>query len=137
MNGSSTTDDHLLAVALPGAARDAPDAQRGTILNHDPSYRRDRPPAIVNTNDISDPAALSNPSATTWVKMSDVSVEGLRQAFLDPESRIRLNSDEMPAPRTELVSIFWAGGLLDDQSVRLSEYLNVLVTLGLDGTDLH
>ena len=119
--------DHLLAVALPGAARDAPDAQRGIILNRDPSYRRDRPPAIVNANDISDPAALFNPSATTWVKMSDVSVEGLRQAFLDPESRIRLNSDEMPAPHTELVSIFWAGGLLDDQSVRLSENLNVLV----------
>ena len=59
--------------------------------------------------------------------MSDVSIEGLRQAFLDPESRVRLNSDETPAPHTELVAISWAGGLLDGQSVRLSESLNVLI----------
>jgi hypothetical protein len=83
---------HLLAVALPGTAKDAPDGQRGILLNQDPSYRRPNPPAVINANDVSDPADLSNPSTTTWVKMSEVSIEGLRQAFLDPESRIRLNS---------------------------------------------
>ena len=119
--------DHLLAVALPGAVCDAPDAQRGILLNRDPNYRRTRPPAIINANDVTDPSVLSSPSATTWVKMSDVSVEGLRQAFLDPDSRIRLNSDETPAPHTELVAISWAGGLLDGQGVRLNENLNALV----------
>lgn len=118
---------HLLAAALPGPGRDAPEAQRSIILNRDPNYRRARPPAIINANDVSDPSDLSNPSTTTWVKMSDVSIEGLRQAFLDPESRIRLNSDETPTPHTELVAIYWAGGLLDGQGVRLSESLNVLV----------
>ncbi|MGA9869190.1 MAG: hypothetical protein WBQ75_22380 [Acetobacteraceae bacterium] len=119
--------EHLLAAALPGPACEAPEAQRNIILNRDPNYQRDRPPAIVNANDISDPLALSNPSATTWIKMSEVSIEGLRQAFLDPESRIRLNSDEMPSPHMELVAVAWAGGLLDGQSVRLSENLNVLI----------
>jgi len=119
--------DHLLAAALPGAREEAPQAQRNIILNRDPNYRRVRPPAIINANDVSDPGALSNPSTTTWVKMSDVSVEGLRQAFLDPDSRIRLNSDPIPAPHTELIAIAWAGGLLDGQGVRLNESLNVLV----------
>ena len=111
----------------PGPGRDAPEAQRAIILNRDPNYRRTRPPAIINANDVSDPSGLSNPSTTTWIKMTDVSIEGLRQAFLDPESRIRLNSDETPTPHTELVAISWAGGLLDGQGVRLSESLNVLV----------
>lgn len=119
--------EHLLAAALPGPAREAPEAQRNIILNRDPNYRRTRPPAIINANDISDPSALSNPGATTWIKMSEVSTEGLRQAFLDPESRIRLNSDETPPLHTELVAISWAGGLLDGQSMRLSENLNVLI----------
>jgi AAA domain, putative AbiEii toxin, Type IV TA system len=119
--------DFLLAAALPGAGSDAPEAHRRIILNQDPNYRRLHPPAIINANDVSDPTALSNPSTTTWVKMSDISIEGLRQAFLDPESRIRLNSDATPAPHTELVAISWAGGLLDGQSVRLSEGLNVFV----------
>jgi hypothetical protein len=119
--------NYLLAAALPGAGSDAPEAHRRIIMNQDPNYQRAHPPAIINANDVSDPTALSNPSTTTWVKMSDVSIEGLRQAFLDPESRIRLNSAAPPAPHTELVAISWAGGLLDGQSVRLSESLNVFV----------
>jgi PHP family Zn ribbon phosphoesterase len=118
---------HLLAVALPGTAKDAPEAHRGILLNRDPNYRREQPPAIINANDVNDPTALSNPSTTTWIKMSEVSIEGLRQAFLDPESRIRLNSDETPAAHTEIVAISWAGGLLDGQSVRMNESLNVLI----------
>jgi hypothetical protein len=118
---------HLLAVALPGAGKDAPYAHRNILLNHDPNFQRTQPPAIVNTNDVNDPADLSSPSTTTWVKMSDLSVEGLRQAFLDPESRIRLNSDETPPAHTEIVAISWAGGLLDGQSIRLNESLNVLI----------
>jgi hypothetical protein len=119
--------DHLLAAALPGPGHDAPEAQRGIILNRDQNYRRVRPPAIINASDVNNPSGFSSPSATTWVKMSEVSVEGLRQAFLDPESRIRLNSDDMPTPHTEMVAISWAGGLLDGQSIRFSESLNVLI----------
>jgi hypothetical protein len=72
--------DHLLAAALPGAARDAPEAHRAIILNRVPSYRRDRPPAIINANDVSDPAALTSLSTTTWVKMSDLSAFELSPA---------------------------------------------------------
>jgi hypothetical protein len=118
---------HLLAAALPGAAREAPEVYRNIILNRDPNYKRERPPALINANDISDASVVSNPSVTTWIKMSEISIEGLRQAFLDPESRIRLNSDDTPTLHTELVGIAWAGGLLDGQSVRLSESLNVLI----------
>jgi len=59
--------------------------------------------------------------------MSKVSIEGLRQAFLDPDSRIRLNSDAKPETHTELLSIAWEGGFLDGASVRLNTNLNVLV----------
>ena len=119
--------NHLLAAALPGPGRDAPEAHRSIVLNRDPNYRRVRPPAIINANDVNDPSGFSNVNVTTWVKMSEVSVEGLRQAFLDPESRIRLNSDDPPTPHTKMVAISWAGGLLDGQSIRFSESLNVLV----------
>ena len=59
--------------------------------------------------------------------MSAVSTEGLRQAFLDWESRIRLNSESAPKPHTEFVAAYWAGGLLDGQALRFNEALNVLV----------
>ena len=117
----------LLAIALPGARSAAPENCRNIIANKDPAHERPRAVAVVNANDVSDPSALADPSCTTWIKMTVLSVEGLRQAFLDWESRIRLNSDPTPKAHTELIAISWAGGLLDGQSLRLNECLNVLV----------
>ena len=59
--------------------------------------------------------------------MSTVSVEALRQAFLDPQSRIRLHTDQPPEPHAEFVAITWEGGFLGDTSVHFSGNLNVLV----------
>jgi len=60
--------------------------------------------------------------------MSRVSVGGLRQAFLDPESRIRLSSDPEPEDHTEFVAAAWqSGGFLDDAAIHFNENLNVLV----------
>ncbi len=57
-------------------------------------------------------ADLDDPAATCWVKMSDVGIEGLRQAFLDPGSRIRLHSDPSIEEHAELVAMAWEGGFL-------------------------
>ena len=59
--------------------------------------------------------------------MSRVSVDGLRQAFLDPESRVRLGSDPVPEKHFELAAIAWQGGFLDGQAIRFNENLNVLI----------
>jgi DNA repair ATPase RecN len=59
--------------------------------------------------------------------MSKVSVEALRQAFLDPESRIRLNSDPPPEPHAEFLAMTWEGGFLDGTAVHFNGNLNVLV----------
>ncbi|AGK57022.1 SMC domain-containing protein [Hyphomicrobium denitrificans 1NES1] len=117
----------LLAIALPGARAAAQDGFRDIIVNKDPAYARPRALAVLNANDVSDPAVLSDPSCTTWIKMAAPSIEGLRQAFLDWESRIRLNSDPNSTAHTELIAVSWAGGLLDGQGLRFNECLNVLV----------
>ncbi len=117
----------LQAIALPGARAAAPEGFRDIIANKGPAHARARSLAVVNANDVSAPTALSDPSCTTWIKMASPSIEGLRQAFLDWESRIRLNSDPKPTAHTELVAVSWAGGLLDGQGLRFNECLNVLV----------
>ena len=117
----------LQAIALPGARAAAPEGYPNIIANKDPAHARARSVAVVNANDVSAPAALSDPSCTTFIKMASPSIEGLRQAFLDWESRIRLNSDPSPTAHTELVAVAWEGGLLDGQRLRFNECLNVLV----------
>lgn len=120
-------DRNLLACSLPGPVADAPDETRPILENKNSNYRRDRAIAVVNSQDISDPSDIGKPGASCWIKMSNVSVEALRQAFLDPESRIRLGSDPFPEDHTELVAMTWDGGFLDGGAVHFNENLNVLI----------
>lgn len=118
---------HLLAAAIAGKREDAPQNCRDILRNVDPAAKRERPICIVNANDISSPDGFGDPSSTTRVKMTFASIEGLRQGFLDWESRIRLNMQPDDDEHTEIVAAGWAGGLLDGQALRLNSGLNVLV----------
>lgn len=116
----------LMACSIPGPVDAAPDGIRDILENKDPEYRRDRLVAVLNAQDVNDPVDLEKPGATCWIKMSAPTAEGLRQAFLDPESRIRL-SDPEPKEHTEFVAVAWLSGFLDGVSVHFNENLNVLV----------
>ena len=110
-----------------------PQDVRHIVENTNPDYLRDHPVdgnlaiATINAKDVLESEDLDHGSATCWIKMSEMSLEGLRQAFLDPGSRIRLNSDPEPEDHTELVSLAWKGGFLDGVEVPLNPNLNVLV----------
>ena len=117
----------LLACALAGPIDAAPESFRPILLNKDGEYKRSGAVAVINASDVNDPQDLKKDGASCFIKMSSVSVEALRQAFLDPESRIRLNADPQPEPHAEFVAVTWEGGFLVDTSVHFNENLNVLV----------
>jgi hypothetical protein len=117
----------LPACALAGPVDQAPENLRSILNNKDAAHRRERQMAIINAQDVNGPEDLKTPGSSCFIKMSRVSVEGLRQAFLDPESRIRLQSDISPEPHAEFLAMSWEGGFLDDSAVHLNENLNVLV----------
>lgn len=117
----------LLACALAGPIDAAPESFRSILFNKDGEYKRRRAVAVINASDVNDPEDLKKEGASCFIKMSSVSVEALRQAFLDPESRIRLNTDSQPEPHAEFVAVTWEGGFLMDTSVHFNENLNVLV----------
>ncbi|MEI6987442.1 MAG: AAA family ATPase, partial [Rhodospirillaceae bacterium] len=117
----------LLACALAGPVSDAPDNLRAILLNKNEEHRRDRPVAVINAQDINSPDDLRKPGSSCFIKMSEISVEGLRQAFLDPVSRVRLNSDPPAEPHAEFVTMTWEGGFLRDTAIHFNENLNVLI----------
>lgn len=128
--------EDLLAIQIPGRVDELHPSVHSIVTNQDPSYRRPHPAdsnlavAAVNAADVVDPEDLEERSATCWVKMSRIGIEGLRQAFLDPGSRIRLHPKEGElelAEHTELLAIEWESGFLDGARVRLNPNLNVLV----------
>ena len=129
-------DENLLAIQIPKQVQDLHQNHRKIVENKNLEYRRDYPAgedlaiAVVNANDIVDPDDLDYPSATCRIKMSEVSIEGLRQAFLDPGSRIRLNPQLgkiETEDHAELVAMAWEGGFLDGGAVHFSQNLNVLL----------
>jgi len=117
----------LLACALAGPISDAPENLRPILENKDAEHKRNRPVAVINASDVNNPTDLKKGGASCFIKMSNVSVEALRQAFLDPESRIRLNTDPQAEPHAEFLAVTWEGGFLGDTSVHFNGNLNVLV----------
>ena len=126
----------LLAIQIPGPVTDLPHGEKQIVENTNPDYRRDPAAedglaiAVVNAKDIAKPEDLDDRSATCWIKMSEVTIEGLRQAFLDPGSRILPNPKEgklEPEEHAELVALAWEGGFLDGAAIHFNPNLNVLV----------
>ena len=119
--------DLLLACAIAGPVSGTPDGIRQILENKGGEYFRSRPVAIINACDVNSPEDLKKDGASCFIKMSTVSVEALRQAFLDPDSRIRLNSDPAAEPHAEFVAMTWEGGFLGETAVHFNGNLNVLI----------
>ena len=128
--------EDLLAVRIPGPVDELPEDARHILENRSADYRRGHPAggrqavAVINANGVATAADLEHPAATCRIKMSEVSIAGLRQAFLDPDSRIRLNRQDGETEaeaHTELMSLAWEGGFLDGANISLNPNLNVLV----------
>ena len=127
--------EDLLAIQIPGSIADLHHDAKQIVENTNPDYRRDSAAkdglaiAVVNAKDIAKPEDLDDHSATCWIKMSEVTIEGLRQAFLDPGSRIRNPKEGKlePEEHAELVALAWEGGFLDGAAIDFNPNLNVLV----------
>lgn len=141
------TNPDLLAVEVPKPVRLMNESWQklfGSGQDCQPDWKRIRPIATVMSSDnkkLVDHNAEGRPTANSigyrysWIKMSEPSVESLRQAFLDHESRINLPEDvvgdispneRQRHPRVESVSIKNAA-FLADQEIHFSPNLNCVI----------
>jgi ABC-type cobalamin/Fe3+-siderophores transport system ATPase subunit len=80
------------------------------------------------TDEAGQPKANSLGYRSTWIKMSEPSIEALRQAFLDWRSRIRLDRDPRIVGYDRIHSLLVQNvAFLEDQEVVLSPSLNCLI----------
>lgn len=101
---------------------------RQIIKNQDTNYNRIRKVAVIHAKDVEKPATLKGPLASCYIKMDKPSIEGLRQAFLDGESRIRLYSELKEEKHSKILefkifSNFFAEGL----HIAFNDNLNALI----------
>lgn len=117
----------LLACAIPGSPEDLPEQYKVFALNENKLYCRERLPAFINASDINAPEDFEKEGASCFIKMSCVSIEGLRQAFLDPESRVRLPSGTVDSNHARLEAVTWQGGFLDGETIRFNSNFNAVI----------
>lgn len=121
----------LSAAQIPGSVEGLKPAENGFFYkvarNKDENYKRDTPLAIINARDVETPETLRHPSASCLVKMTTPCFASFKQAFCDPESRIRLNSDAPQHHASAIEGIRIVGGYLDGLNVALSDHLNAII----------
>lgn len=121
----------LRAAQIPGPIEDLKgvedDFYRKVLLNKTPAYQRERPMAIINAKDVAKPEDLEQPGATCWIKMTKPTFSAFKVAFLDPGSRIRLNSQQSESPIGIILRMGISGGYLDGVDIAFSEHLNTVI----------
>jgi ABC-type lipoprotein export system ATPase subunit len=100
---------------------------RQILLNKTPEYHRERPVAIINAKDVARPEVLRDPKASCLIKMTKPCFASFKQAFLDPESRVRLNSDLPEKYYSIIESVKFTGGYLDELEIHFSKHLNAVI----------
>ena len=63
----------------------------------------------------------------TFLKMDEITLDGLKLALIDPGIRVRLAGDEFTVPENVIVGMWVSGGFLDGETIRLSENVNCFI----------
>lgn len=121
----------LRSAQIPGSIDDLEgvegDFYRKVLLNKDDAYRRERPIAAINAKDVAKPEDLEQQGATCLIKMTRPNFAAFKVAFLDPGSRIRLNSQQAESPTGKVCRMTISGGYLDGIRVDFSDHLNTVI----------
>jgi DNA repair ATPase RecN len=123
-----TSCDHVLAAQIAGDIDSIPEPEVQNILrNKNPQYKRARPIALLNSKDVRRPDDLDNPRVYSWIKMTAPTLDALRLACHDPESRARLSHEVNPTYYSRIERIAVKRGYLEDLELDLSPNLNAIV----------
>lgn len=121
----------LRAAQIPGTLvelnRNGGFAYYQILLNKTPDYAREVPAGIINAKDVAIPEDLANPKASCLIKMTRPCFDSFRQAFKDPESRVRLNSDVSEQYYSRIEHMKVTGGYLDGVQIDFSDHLNTVI----------
>ena len=103
-----------------------PEAQK-ILKNKNTQYKRDRRIALINSKDVRKPDDLDNARTCSWIKMTEPSLDALRLACRDPESRVRLSDEVNPTYYSRIERVVVKRGYLEDLQLDLSPNLNSIV----------
>lgn len=115
---------HIQALGVTPSAADV-GAQDQIFKNKGP-FKRKHALVKIHADDISNPSALTTEGGSTWFKMCEPGLAGLKHAIRTPQTRVSL-VDPTSSSRVLLREISWVGGFLNGQNLPLTEDLTALI----------
>ncbi len=97
------------------------------LNNNETKYHREKKIAIINSSDVAKPEDIKNSNASCLIKMTKPTFEAFKMAFLDPESRIKLNNQVKEDYYSKIISIKINTGYLEKLDVSFSNHLNAII----------
>ncbi len=119
--------DLVRAGQIPGPVEDLPDRYHSIIQNKNSDYRRERPITVINAKDVAKPDDLSDPRASSFIKMTRPCFDSFLLAFKDPESRVRLGDQMQDHFYSRIDSVRIEGGYFDGLTANLSGHLDTVI----------
>jgi len=120
-------NEYLFAVEIPASRGNLSGFNKEVIDNNRDNYKRKQPIACLNSSDAKSIDDIGKKK--TYIKLASFTVEGLREAFIDWESRIRLPSDLPAVPHrfSKIIGAYWEGGFLCGMKLHFNDNLNCII----------
>jgi len=119
------TNSDLLAIEIPKGRNELPGFPKRAISNQLDHYKRKFPIACLNSSDAK--AIKDIGRRKTLIKLSKFNVEGLRLAFLDWGSKIRLQDEIKEHKSSKIIIATWEGGFLDGIQIHFNDNMNAII----------
>lgn len=110
-------DPHLIALEIPGAKKELANFAR-RLVNGQQNHYSHKSVACLNSSDgrglgqTNEKGRLSVGDRATRIKLSTISIEALRHAFIDHDSRLRLDGEQNDQAYPRLLGLAIEGGFL-------------------------
>lgn len=118
-------NEKLLAAEIPEERAKLTGFAKNVFENNQDLYKRKRGIAAIYSSDARSLEEIGN--RVTWIKISSKTLNGLKHAFLDWESRIRHPDEFIQKSFSKIISAEWSGGFLDGLKVHFNDNLNCLI----------
>lgn len=121
-------NQRLFAAEIPKARSfyDNEDTFAARAIRNDMDiYKRKRLIACIYSSDARKLDDIGR--CSTWIKLSSLTIEGLKQAFLDWEARIRHPEEPIKSDYSQIVAAEWVGGFLDGLKIHFNKNLNAII----------
>lgn len=119
--------EHLIAAQIPSTRSNLEFNHKNIIENKDPNYFRSQPMALINARDVSKPDDLEKLESSSLIKLSEINFSGFKQAFNDPDSRVKLLTELDDNHHSVISKVQISGGYLDEFNIKLSRNLNTVI----------